>query len=336
MPALNPIAGIDPESGDFRLPDDGWVQIAPAGRFPIAVRDAAGRTVQLVQVLDADAFDAIIADFANRAGEAGLLVDYDHFSLDADKSSEAAGWITALENRGDAGLWARIRWSAKGLGDVAGGNYRFLSPVFDAASATRPAGGEIRPTRLVRAALTNDPNLRGILPLSNRSAAPDRGGQEKEKDTVKEKLIPLLELGEDADESAILAEVRDLRNRAQKAEAAEQRVRELETAALEARVEKDLDEFKDVIANRDEVKKSLLANREAALAVLRNLRTPQPGAALPNRRDGSVPAGGPASGGDGAESAKRAAAVRNRAAEISRTQGVPFIRAFELAEAELG
>ena len=30
---------------------------------------------------------------------AGLLVDFDHFSLDGEKRSEAAGWIVALEAR---------------------------------------------------------------------------------------------------------------------------------------------------------------------------------------------------------------------------------------------
>jgi len=51
-------------------------------------------------------------------------VDFDHFSLDTEKSSEAAGWISDLESR-DTGLWARVRWSDAGLlCGAAGSAYR--------------------------------------------------------------------------------------------------------------------------------------------------------------------------------------------------------------------
>ena len=40
---------------------------------------------------------------AEAANFAGILVDFDHFSLDGERRSEAAGWITALECRGARG-----------------------------------------------------------------------------------------------------------------------------------------------------------------------------------------------------------------------------------------
>ena len=97
---MNPIL-----AADFKLPDDGLYQIAPEGEFvhlPTGFR----------QILDADACRAIVNDFTQRAaqpGFAGVLVDYDHESLDMAKRTEAAGWILALEHRQGAGLWGRIR-----------------------------------------------------------------------------------------------------------------------------------------------------------------------------------------------------------------------------------
>jgi len=78
---------------DFVLAADGWSQITPGGEFPHA---GAG----VVQVIDRAASDAMAIDFNARKSDAnfpGVLVDFDHFSLDTEKSSEAAGWISDLE-----------------------------------------------------------------------------------------------------------------------------------------------------------------------------------------------------------------------------------------------
>jgi phage I-like protein len=126
---------------DFQLPDDGWYQIAPLGEFAHA---GAG----LIQVIDPEACVAMAGRFAADAkipNFAGLLVDFDHFSMDGEKRSEAAGWIVDLEVRGkkadgsvasdasdnkDWGLWGKIQWSDLGEAAVKGGRYRFLSPVW--------------------------------------------------------------------------------------------------------------------------------------------------------------------------------------------------------------
>jgi len=79
----------------FVLAADAWVQVTPCGDFPHA---GAGVT----QVIDREACDRIAADFNARKADAnfpGVLVDFDHFSLDTAQSSEAAGWITELESR---------------------------------------------------------------------------------------------------------------------------------------------------------------------------------------------------------------------------------------------
>jgi len=152
----------------FQMPADGWYQVAPLGEFAHA---QAG----LTQVVDLDACKAMANRFAEEAKApnfAGLLVDFDHFSLDGEKRSEAAGWITALENR-DGGLFAKIRWSDVGEEAVKGGRYRFLSPVWNRADCVDLGGGRVRPVRLLNAAVTNDPNLKGMVPLSNRATGGD-------------------------------------------------------------------------------------------------------------------------------------------------------------------
>jgi hypothetical protein len=160
----------------FQMPADGWYQIAPLGEFAHA---QAG----LVQVVDAEACAAMVNRFradARGANFAGLLVDFDHFSLDGEKRSEAAGWITDLDNR-DGGLFARIRWSDVGEDAVKGGRYRFLSPVWARGDCVDLGNGRVRPVRLLNAAVTNDPNLKGMRPLSNSAATAAAGGAQRFK-----------------------------------------------------------------------------------------------------------------------------------------------------------
>ncbi|OQA30263.1 MAG: Mu-like prophage I protein [Betaproteobacteria bacterium ADurb.Bin341] len=152
------------ENNTFILATDGWVQVTPCGEFPHV---GAGVT----QVIDREACDRIAADFVGRKSDSnypGVLVDFDHFSLDTEKSSEAAGWISDLEAR-DTGLWARVRWSDAGLSAVQGGRFRLMSPVFPPPSHCEDlGGGKIRPVMLVSVALTNEPNIKGGRPLANR------------------------------------------------------------------------------------------------------------------------------------------------------------------------
>ena len=149
----------------FEMPMDGWYQIAPLGEFP-------HQPTGVVQVVDKAACDAMTNAFKQESAKpnfAGLLIDFDHFSLDDKLKSEAAGWVTDLQNRED-GLWAKIRWSDVGEECVKGGRYRFLSPVWSQRDCEDLGNGRLRPIRLLNAAVTNDPNLKGMVPLSNRSA----------------------------------------------------------------------------------------------------------------------------------------------------------------------
>lgn len=69
------------------------------------------------------------------------------------KATPAVGWIVALEGRQD-GIWGRVEWNGRGREALAGRDYGYLSPVF-----THPKTKPFRIAQLLRAALTNDPNL---------------------------------------------------------------------------------------------------------------------------------------------------------------------------------
>lgn len=341
MNGLAPVAAATAADGRFELPADGFVQAMPYGEFPVEVEGAKGRRRRLVQVCDREAAEAMLANFraAPRAG--GLLVDYDHGSLDTDRSSEAAAWAQDLAVRED-GLYVRNRWSDRGLEMVTGGRFMFLSPVFEAGTAQDLGGGRVRPTVLSRLALTNDPNLTGIRPLANRRGPEDttdsgHEAAEGKEQAMKEALTKLLGLAPDAADEAVLAGVQALANRAQDRDALATQVAGLEQAALESQVERDLDEFAPVIQDRAAAKLTLLANRAEGLKLLKALKpaakAPEKpsGGELPNRRTGSVPADGPEADG---KAQARAAGIRNRAAAIQREQGVSYQQAWGLAEAE--
>ena len=87
----------------------------------------------------------------------------------------------------EAGLWAKIRWSDVGEEAVKGGRYRFLSPVWSRSDCEDLGNGRVRPKRLLNAAVTNDPNLKGLRPLSNSGQFAVGNGQSNGKISSKER-----------------------------------------------------------------------------------------------------------------------------------------------------
>lgn len=164
------------------LPADGipdWVHLVPAGRFSGA--DGRGPFM-----LEAD--EAVIA--ASMAG-GKLAIDENHatdIAAPEGRPSPARGWITSLEHRAD-GLWGKVDWTPSGKALLADKSYRALSPVIMST-----ADGQV--VRVLRAALTNDPNLTlATLHAQNRSPSMD--------------LLPALRtalgLGAEANEAAVIA-----------------------------------------------------------------------------------------------------------------------------------
>jgi phage I-like protein len=320
----------------FEPAPDGWFHIAPHGTFP--------HPNGAQQVIDAEACETMARTFAEEARQPnfpGLLVDFDHFSHDPAKPSAAAGWVQGLESRAD-GLYAQVRWSDLGHAAVTGGRYRLVSPVWNRAecdSWTAKAGPEgqeaahLRPRRLARVALTNDPNLPGLAPLTNRSE--ERRAPHAEVPPrlealaagTRNRVLDALKLPATATDAEMLEALR-----AQAAELASLRNR---CATFhEAQADAELEAFADVITNRAAIRAQLLANREGTLAVLQALRRPEPFAPLhdPRARRPHLQLLSPLGAAEAEPGAARR--IANRARELQSQLKIGHHAAFRMAEGE--
>lgn len=171
-----------------------WVHLVPAGTFT----GADGRGPFELK----EPQKVIAASLASVAG--GVLpIDYDHaIDLAAPNGGKApaAAWIEELQSRDD-GIWGRAKWTPAGAAAVEAGEYRFLSP---AIASTKKGGGTV--LAVLRAALTNNPNLHGLTALHMNGADMD--------ETQLAQLREALGLGADADITAILAAIKALKDSA--------------------------------------------------------------------------------------------------------------------------
>lgn len=274
---------------EFQHPADGWYQIEPKGEHP-------NRKASVIQVIDSNATNAIVNRF-NLDAAAGklshgaeMLIDHEHFRHDADKETRAYGWLQQLQDRAD-GIYGKIRWTNTGKEAVDGGDYRFFSTEYDPADAkilNRGKVSRVRPLKLDGLTLTNSPNNKGGRPITNRTDKFPPGthadaDKPKENQTMKS-VASSLGLSDEASESAILAEVAKLHNRAttaeakivelapfkNRAEAAEQKLKDVES---EKEVEATLDKYQNRFAKdkRAGWKKSLLTNRDTTVELLEGL-----------------------------------------------------------------
>ena len=328
--------------GTFKLPDDGWYHIARKGEF---LNPEAGVT----QVVDSIAIEKMVNRFQQDKAKpnfAGLLVDYDHFSYDNEKSSDAAGWIMDLKNRAE-GLFGQIKWTPTGEAAVKNGNFRFISPVWLPNQLEKVGDKRYRPLRLDTAGLTNAPNIRGMAPLSNRAGSGDLADKQTTTPTNTMKTIAAkLGLSAEASEDAILVEVTKLVNRATEAETAlaplKNRITTLEAdnkGLLDGQVEADLEKYSNRFkpATREKLKAQLLANRAATIDLLESLEEINPAgdttgkAPLTNRAKATPPGtkGAPAKN----EEQVRVTALTNRARAL-QTGGRSFDDAWNMAVQE--
>jgi phage I-like protein len=284
------------ETKRFDLPADGFVQLMPYGEYP---HKGAGVT----QVLDEIAGREIVKHFdalKNKDGFPGVQIDFDHYSdLSEDEKaklsaigillpSDAAGWMQDIQARGD-GLYVKADWTPSGKERLENGEYRFLSPNFPIASLESLGGGKVRPHAISKAGLTNEPNLVGIAAITNRSGGAGLIGpacQIENRATIntemkmdyKGALCEMLGIPADSDDAAIENACGGMRTQKE----------QLANSAREAQAEADIADLEKegaVIANRADVKGSLIANREATLKAIRALKV----VSLPNRADAVPP-----------------------------------------------
>ncbi len=169
------------DCGEGGIPDE--IQVIPYGRH-----DTPKGTFEL----DSAGADAVIATFEAQKND--MVIDYEHQTL-AGTEAPAAGWIKKLINKGKEGIWASVEWTERAKKYLANKEYRYLSPVF----MKRIADNKV--TQLINVALTNQPNIDGMVPVVNK----DRGLIKKEGNGMKD-LLKLLGLtGEATEEQAIVA-----------------------------------------------------------------------------------------------------------------------------------
>jgi phage I-like protein len=155
-----------------------WLHLLPAG----AVRTIDGRGPYTVR-------DATALMAASIAG-GKLPLDENHATDLAAPNGGAAparGWIAELQSRSD-GIWGRVEWTGAGRRIIEDREYRGVSPVI-----RHDKGGAI--TAILRASLTNTPNLAGLTALHSVENTMDFKGW----------LIEALGLDADAADDAIVA-----------------------------------------------------------------------------------------------------------------------------------
>lgn len=165
----------------FAASDDApeWINLLPAG--PVRTMDGRGPyTVASMAELIAASLPAgqKLALDENHATDKGAALGL---------PAPAQGWIVALEARED-GLWGKVDWTGPGRQLMADKAYSGVSPV---VAHTH----DKRIVRLLRASLTNTPNLQGLVSLHSEGNTMD----------WKAKLIEMLGLDSSADDAAIEA-----------------------------------------------------------------------------------------------------------------------------------
>ncbi len=179
---LNAIThSLSAAASDGEAPE--YIHLLPAGTFSGA--DGRGP----YQLDDA----AKLISAFKRAGRK-LPIDVNH-AIDhlsgTGQQSPAVGWIVALEARAD-GVWGKVDWTKDGASLVGEKKYGFISPVFNT-----PKKPPYRVLQLLRASLTNDPNLTLTALHERQNGDP----------SMDEELRKALGLPENADQAAILAAV---------------------------------------------------------------------------------------------------------------------------------
>lgn len=258
--------------GKFNLPPDGWYHLVPKGEFPHP-------DTKTIQVIDDESLAAMVNRFKADSAKPnfpGLLIDQEHFSYDTDKSSEAYGWIKELQNRAD-GIYGRVDWTDIGKPAVESGRYRFVSPVWMPDDIQKLGNKRIRPLRLDTAGMTNSPNLKGMVPLSNRSGKPPADINPNPQSKTMKSVAAKLGLSAEASEDAVLEAVVAVLNRATKAEEAlnplkqeNENLKKANTDLLDAQIETDLEKYGNRFKpeKREAWKNRLKSDRKGAIELL--------------------------------------------------------------------
>lgn len=176
------------------------IQFTPAGRFG----PADGRAMDVpAWRIDAASAQAVIARHAARGQP--VVIDYEHQTLHKEKNGQpapAAGWLQGLRWVEGEGLFGAVALTAGARAAIDAGEYLYFSPVFEYSTDD----GTVLAIRM--GALTNDPGIHGMQPLSLLAAATAAfipTPQEPPVNPLLKALLAALGLPESTTEAAAMA-----------------------------------------------------------------------------------------------------------------------------------
>lgn len=173
---------------------NGQAQLLPAGEF-------AGRGHGKSWSLDDAGGMHLAAELNAIAQRTPISIDYEHQTLLAKANGQpapAAGWITSVEWRSGAGLFAQVNWTERAKAHIQANEYRYISPVILFDEQYRVVG-------LHNAALVSVPAILGMEPVVAALAAlaSEQPPAEKGPFMDRKQLIAALDLAEDATDKQI-------------------------------------------------------------------------------------------------------------------------------------
>jgi phage I-like protein len=138
-----------------------------------------------------------------------LVLDENHatdLSAPRGGASPAMGWMTKLRTGEGGSIRADVEWTKRGGEAVLNKEYSFISPVF-----LHDEQGEI--TVVLRAALTNSPNLQ-LPALNSERSSVEQPESINQEESMNKELCAALGLGETATEAEAIAAVQALQSKA--------------------------------------------------------------------------------------------------------------------------
>ena len=311
---------------EFQIPKDDWYHIEVSGEHE-------NRAAGVVQVIDEVAINNIVKNFD--PGATGMLIDTDHHSHDMDKSTVSYGWLEGVQNR-DGQLYGKIRWTNTGKPAVEGGDFRLFSSEYAPADLETLSSNRVRPVRLSGLTLTNRPNNKGGVPISNRDTQTSSGNGEKaaaeltknqNKNNKKMTLTSIaaaLGLAESATEEEVLARIEERNKAFQELEAENAAMSEEKEEVMNREADALIKEHSAKIGSDETArafwKQGLMTNRESTEKALIALPAPGSAAGTPkattpihNRANAQTPEAvkGKADGNESAQ-ADAIATIKNR------------------------
>lgn len=300
---------------------------------PVLKKGSYPHSRGVVQIVDDESIRAVLDQ---PIPPEGLIFDFDHYSdLTANERktlanmgiqlpSDASGWIRSfsLAKDGETVL-ANVDWTEAGSRAVREGKYKYTSPVFPISDCQYLGGNKVRPRRISKVALTNEPNMNAIGAIfANRAPALANNGdasadvepgvaipleannkpQPKQEKSNMEKINSALGIAKDATEDAAVAAIEQLKtakaasdknadalkNRAEKAENEAKELRDAKAKAeLGANITAELAKYPN-LPNREAAETLLRANFDAGKAFLATLPN-TPAKSTPSANAGKAP-----------------------------------------------